>query len=86
MVKRNVFIIGTGITGFGENYEISAGKLASKALTRAIESTKITKESVQSTFIGSLVSGSNSQPSIGANCLRDSQIKTPHVRIEAGNA
>ncbi len=86
MVKRNVFIIGTGITGFGENYEISAGKLASKALTRAIENTKITKESVQSTFIGSLVSGSNSQPSIGANCLRESHIKTPHVRIEAGNA
>ncbi len=86
MVKRNVFIIGTGITGFGENYEISAGKLASKALTRAIEDTKITKESVQSMFFGSLVSGSNSQPSIGANCLKESHIETPHVRIEAGNA
>ncbi|MCK5305073.1 MAG: thiolase domain-containing protein, partial [Candidatus Heimdallarchaeota archaeon] len=86
MVKRNVFIIGTGITGFGENYEISVGKLASKALTRAIEDSKITKESVQSTFFGSLVSGSNSQPSIGANCLRESHIETPHVRIETGNA
>lgn len=86
MVERNVYIIGTGITGFGENYEISAGKLASKALTRAIEDTKITKESIQTTYIGSLVSGSNSQSSIGANCLLESSIKTPHVRIEAGNA
>ncbi len=86
MVKRNAFIIGTGITGFGENYEISAGKLASQALTRAIENSKITKESIQSTFIGSLVSGSNSQASIGANCLRESNLKTPYVRIEAGNA
>jgi len=86
MVKRNVFIIGAGITGFGENYEISAGKLASKALTSAIEKSKITKESIQSTFVGSLVSGSNSQSSIGANCLRESNIKNPHVRIEAGNA
>ena len=86
MVKRNVFIIGTGITSFGENYENSAEKLASQALTSAIENSKITKESIQSTFIGSLVSGSNSQSSIGANCLRESNIITPHVRIEAGNA
>ena len=86
MVKRNVYVIGKGITSFGENYEISAGKLASKALTRAIEDTNVTKESIQSTFIGSLVSGTNSQPSIGANCLRESSIKTPYVRIEAGNA
>ncbi len=86
MAKRNVFIIGTGITSFGESYDNSSGKLASKALTLAIENSKIPKESVQSTFIGSLVSGSNSQPTIGANCLRESNIKTPHVRIEAGNA
>ena len=86
MAKHNVFIIGTGITDFEENYESSADKLATKALTHAIENSKITKESIQSTFIGSLVSGSNLQPSIGKNSLSESYKKVPHVRIEAGNA
>ena len=86
MANNKVFIIGKGITKFGENYEVNASNLASQSLNSAIEDSNIKKNSIESAFFGSLVSSSNSQPSIGANCLANSNLQIPHVRIEAGNA
>ncbi|MBY9000399.1 MAG: thiolase domain-containing protein [Candidatus Heimdallarchaeota archaeon] len=86
MTGNNVFIIGSGITKFGENYEVNASNLASQSLNSAIADSKIEKNFIDIAFFGSLVSGSNSQSSIGASCLANCNLNIPHVRIEAGNA
>ena len=46
----------------------------------------IAKEEIQSVFFGSLVSGTNSQPSIGLACIRENNMSVPVSRLEAGNA
>ncbi|NPD88505.1 MAG: thiolase domain-containing protein [Asgard group archaeon] len=85
-MKQNVYITGFSSTKFGEHYDKAASSLATKALLGSINDAEIKKESVQAAFFGSLVSGSNSQTSIGSTCIRECALQIPITRIEAGNA
>jgi len=86
MNSNKVYIIGFGITKFGELYNQGPSSLAAQALTEAITNSLVDKNQIQTVYFGSLVSSSSSQPSIGTNCIRDCNLKIPTTRIEAGNA
>ena len=86
MSNREVFIAGHGMTNFGEHYNQSAVSLATQSLNEAILTAQINKESIQHIYFGSLVTNSNEQTSVGAACLRESNITSPFTRIEAGTA
>ncbi|MHA2308819.1 MAG: thiolase C-terminal domain-containing protein [Candidatus Heimdallarchaeaceae archaeon] len=85
-MKHKVYITGFNSTKFGEHYSRSASSLATQALLGSIKNAEIKKESIQTAFFGSLVSGSNSQTSIGSTCIRECGLDIPITRIEAGNA
>jgi len=85
-MKHKVYITGFNSTKFGEHYSKSASSLATQALLGSISNAKVKKESIQAAFFGSLVSGSNSQTSIGSTCIRECGLVIPTTRIEAGNA
>ena len=86
MSSNKVYVIGYGLTKFGELYNRGPISLAAQALTDAITNSQIDKNQIQTAFFGSLVSGSNSQPSIGTSCIRNCNLNIPTSRIEAGNA
>ena len=86
MNNKDIYVIGYGMTKFGEFYNESSSSLASKALFESIKNSNIAKEKVQSVFFGSLVSSTNSQPSIGIACIRENNMSVPVTRLEAGNA
>ncbi|MHA1198598.1 MAG: thiolase C-terminal domain-containing protein [Candidatus Heimdallarchaeaceae archaeon] len=86
MSSEEVFIVGHGLTKFGEHYHKNANSLASQALIEAIKNSHLEKESIQNAFIGSLVTNTNSQSSVSANCLRECNLTIPFTRIEAGTA
>ncbi|MCE7742926.1 MAG: thiolase domain-containing protein [Candidatus Heimdallarchaeota archaeon] len=86
MANREVFIVGHGLTKFGEHYHKNPSSLASQALIEAIKNSHLEKESIQSVFLGSLVTNTNSQSSVGSNCLRECNLTIPFTRIEAGTA
>ena len=86
MKENNVYIIGAGITVFGEFYDLSVNSLANDSLNSAIEDSKIDKSDIQKLYTGSLVSDTQFQTSIGASCRRDLNLDVPYVHIQAGNA
>ncbi len=86
MSMNKVYVIGYGLTKFGELYNHGPSSLAAQALTEAIANSQIDKNQIQAAYFGSLVSSSNSQPSIGTACIRNCNLKIPITRIEAGNA
>ncbi len=86
MGNNEVFIIGHSMTKFGEHYHKDSNALASQALTQAITNSKLDKSAIQSLFIGSLITNTNAQSSVGAKCLRECNLSVPPTRIEAGTA
>ncbi|MCG3216221.1 MAG: thiolase domain-containing protein [Candidatus Heimdallarchaeota archaeon] len=86
MSNHRVNIIGYGMTKFGEFYEENSSSLASKALMDSINNSVIEKNEIQAAFFGSFVSSSNSQSSIGVNCINECNMSIPVSRIEAGTA
>ena len=86
MSSNKVYVIGYGLTKFGELYNQGSSSLAAQALTDAITNSQADKNQIQTAFFGSLVSSTNSQPSIGASCIRNCNLNIPITRIEAGNA
>jgi acetyl-CoA C-acetyltransferase len=81
-----VYIIGVGMTKFDEWYEYTPSSLATQALLDSVENAKIKKELLETVFVGSLLSATCSQTSIGAEFLRECNLAIPTYRIEAGNA
>ena len=81
-MKHKVYITGFNSTKFGEHYSKSASSLATQALLGSISNAKVKKESIQAAFFGSLVSGSNSQTSIGSTCIRECGLVIPTTRID----
>ncbi|MHA1302997.1 MAG: thiolase C-terminal domain-containing protein [Candidatus Heimdallarchaeaceae archaeon] len=86
MSNTNVYIIGTGQTKFGEFFDRDAGSLASESLTKALNSAGIGRNDIQNVFIGSMVSNTHSQSSVGGSCIRNCGLTSSVHRIEAGNA
>ena len=86
MNGRNVFVIGTGITKFGEFYGRDSTSLAVEALNAAIDDAKIDRSSIKSAYFGSMVSNSSPHSSFSSKCLRECNISIPFTRVEAGNA
>ena len=86
MGNNDVFIIGYGITEFGEFYHKSSNSLASQALMEAIKNANIEKQTIQAVFFGSFVENTNSQGSMGLSCIRECNLQVPITRIEAGTA
>jgi len=86
MSNEEVYIVGHGMTNFGEFYEKNASSLATQSLNEAITSAQISKQNIQHSYFGSLVTNSNAQSSVGAESLRECQIPTPFTRVEAGTA
>jgi acetyl-CoA C-acetyltransferase len=86
MSKREVYVIGYGITKFGEHYELNPSSGASQALSKAIQDAKISKDLIQSLYFGSLVSNRNGQSYIGAEASRECNLNIPITKIDVGNA
>ncbi len=86
MNNEDVFIIGHGMTKFGEHFDKSPSSLASQALMETVTNAQLEKELIQSIFFGSLVTNTNSQASVGASCIRECNLSIPLTRIEAGTA
>lgn len=85
-MNNSVYVIGYGITKFGEHFELNPSSLVTQALTDSISSAKIEKKEIKSVFLGSFVSSTNSQTSVSSSCFRDCNLSVPITRIEAGNA
>ena len=86
MSKREVYVIGYGITKFGEHYELNPSSSAAQALSKAIQDAKISKNLIQSLYFGSLVSNRNGQSYIGAEASRECNLNIPITKIDVGNA
>ena len=86
MSKSGVYILGHGITQFGEHYNHKSSSIAAKALSDARINAKIKKEEIKAVFVGSFVSNTNSQSSVGATCLRECNLSVPVTHIQGGNA
>lgn len=86
MSKREVYVIGYGITKFGEHYELNPSSSAAQALSKAIQDAKISKDLIQSLYFGSLVSNRNGQSYIGAEASRECNLNIPITKIDVGNA
>ncbi|MHA1516525.1 MAG: hypothetical protein ACTSPF_13390, partial [Candidatus Heimdallarchaeaceae archaeon] len=86
MSKREVYVIGYGITKFGEHYELNPSSSASQALSKAIQDAKISRDLIQSLYFGSLVSNRNGQSYIGAEACRECNLNIPITKIDVGNA
>ena len=86
MGSKEVFVIGCGLTKFGEQYTEDASSLASQALMEAIVNTNLEKTAIQTILLGSMITNTNSQSSVGANYLSECNLSVPLTRIEAGNA
>ncbi len=86
MSKREVYVIGYGITKFGEHYELNPSSSATQALSKAIQDAKISKDLIQSLYFGSLVSNRNDQSYIGAEASRECNLNIPITKIDVGNA
>ncbi|UJG44728.1 MAG: thiolase domain-containing protein [Candidatus Heimdallarchaeum endolithica] len=85
-MSNEVYIIGTGQTKFGEFFDLNIGDLASEAVSKAIKNAGIGKNEIRTLFIGSTVSNSLSQSSIGGICTRSCSLSSNAYRIESGNA
>ncbi len=86
MSNSDVFIIGYGITKFGEQYSTKPSSSATKAITSAIQNSKISKDSIQALYFGSLLSNSNLQSFIGAEAARECNLDVTISKIDLGNA
>lgn len=86
MSNNEVFIVGYGITKFGEQYSTNPSSSASTAITSAIHNAKISKDLIQGLYFGSLLSNTNLQPFVGAEAARECNLNVPISKVDAGNA
>jgi acetyl-CoA C-acetyltransferase len=86
MSNKDVYIIGTGITKFGEQYNVRPSLSASKAIVSAIQNSKIDKDLIQGLYFGSLISNRNLQSHLGAEAARECNLNLPITKVDLGNA
>ncbi|MHA1685373.1 MAG: thiolase C-terminal domain-containing protein [Candidatus Heimdallarchaeaceae archaeon] len=85
MTTRKAYIIGYGMTPFGEYYEKTGSELAAKALTDALSHSKINRKDIQTIYFGSMVLAAD-QSSLGHHCSAECGISSSFTHIQGGNA
>ncbi len=83
---NKVYVIGYGLTTFGEHYEKDGAELATEAVNSAIDDNNIYKEEIDMAYFGTINSPADYMSSVQFHALKNCGLKIPSIRIEAGNA
>lgn len=83
----NIFVIGSGVTKFGELWEVSPRKLAGEAMNEALLDAGISPKKIEALFVGNMLSGIlGGQEHLGAFFAEELGISSPAFKIEGACA
>ncbi len=84
---QNIFILGTGITKFGELWDVSPKTLARQAFNEALAEANISKNKIEALFVGNMMSGIlGGQEHLGAFYADVLGLRVPAFKIEGACA
>ncbi len=86
MESKKVYIIGQGMTKFGEFYHADGSALASESFYEALKDANIDKSVIDEIIFGSLVGNELTRTSVAPLTVRNFNLHCPYARIEAGTA
>lgn len=84
---KNIYVTGTGITKFGELWDVSPRTLAKKAAAQALDEAGINIRKVDALFVGNMLSGIlGGQEHLGAFFADELKLNCPAFKIEGACA
>lgn len=84
---KDIYVIGTGVTKFGELWEISPRRLARDAMREATADAGISPKKIEALFVGNMLSGIlGGQEHLGAFFAEELGINAPAFKIEGACA
>lgn len=83
----NIYIVGIGITQFGELWDCSPRSLVQKAVTEALVDSNIEKKKIQALFVANMLSGMlGGQEHLGSLFAEELSIQIPAYKVEGACA